>query len=102
MGIRIIGDGTFLDRQGNELANFHAKAAAVDTRAPQDVRKAFFDFQGLVKDNAKWIAKAALAANSQPTSPRRDSEASRRTAAKNCRHLVADPKISLRQKLICT
>ena len=85
-GSIIRGDGFLLteeDVEANGMADTYAKRAVLAHRVPYKIRKEVESYNDLTTDNAMWIARATLLANSNqhPGMPARDTEASRARAA---------------------
>ncbi len=89
IGRAVLGDGSLLtavDRVTNELADTYAKQAVELHRVPVAVRKRVTDAAAGVREAAMWLGRVTHLANNQPAAPRRDSEASRRSAGMRRRH----------------
>merc|ERR1712015_491943 len=83
-GTAVRGDGFLLEEIDvlmNDLADTYAKRAVEAHRVPFRIRRAIEDHDALTMHNAKWIARATVIANQQPSGPHRDTQASRAKAA---------------------
>lgn len=83
-GQAVRGDGFLLtetDVEFNDYADRLAKAAVEAHRVPYRIRQEIEAHNVLTTDNAKWIARATVLANQQPSDPTRDTQASKAKAA---------------------
>jgi hypothetical protein len=88
IGRAYLGNGTrltHLDRKGNEEADRLAKLAVEAHRVPKQVQDRIKEFNLVVEDTARWVARATYAAGHQTVRPFRDTEASRAAAVATAR-----------------
>ena len=95
VGARRLSNGEFLteiDRQGNELADRHAKLAVRAHRVPKAVRERMQRYDLLVTDTAAWIGMITHHANNREGIQARDSVAARSSARHNKPQRARRPK----------
>ena len=66
VGVAKLGDGstlTLIDRQSNDLADFHAKHSVEQVRVPKHIRKRLDDYHGMTKETPRWIGDVTYTAN---------------------------------------